>query len=132
MARNPSRALTEFSRFIEERMEANGLSVAEVHAGTGKSYEHIRKVVRGLAPPSVEALTRFSKPLDVPLEELERLDALDRQMKRYGKITTLPSPRPPGMEPIERIWALLTDDQKEDLACLALCCAKRNRKMRAG
>ena len=114
---------------ILERMSDLELSSRELANRTTISYEHIRKLVRGIAYPSAKATAALSKVLKVPIPELEQLAISDRLQFKYKdspeKIKGVFN-KNPELLPLERIWSFLRSDQKKSVVTFAQMLADQN------
>ena len=58
-----------FGMMIHQAIDANKLTLSDVAAKTGVTYEHIRRLIRGLAFPSEYQVEKLSKLLDLDGDE---------------------------------------------------------------
>ena len=63
---------------LVERMNAQDLTIKDVAARSGLTYEHIRKLVKGEAYPSRLALHELCRVLSLDFEEMDHLAVADR------------------------------------------------------
>lgn len=90
------------------------LGIKEFADVLGISYEHSRKMVRGLAVPTRFLILAIAKEFGEDPGELERLAKEDSFRRKYGA----ESPTPifnPEVAPFATAWHMLTDSQKNDL-----------------
>lgn len=111
------------------RMRDLHLSIRDVSAKVGTSYEHVRSVVTGNALPSDLMARALAETLKIKKEELERLLTADRIRRKFGTIPLEIAGKNPELEPLERVWNHLSQDHKADLIAQAEVWAKRDREM---
>jgi len=91
-----------------------------------RTPEHIRKLLTGEAFPGRDLQERLAAVLEVDPDRLSRVVERDRWIRKYGRV-------PPAkvydsaIPRLEKIWNSLTLDQREELACIASCMARRTR-----
>ena len=56
--------------FVSERLEALGMTEADLSRATGDSKTQIGRVTKGQSTPSVAFASRIAKALDITLDEL--------------------------------------------------------------
>src|SRR5215468_7608790 len=120
-----------FPRLLESHMDNLGYTRKELAAKTGKTVEHMRKLLMGEAFPGPELQRSLAEVLKMDLATLERIVADDRWFKKHRKYPPASAKVEP-LSPVERHWNELSVDQQEELACIAECMVKRNRKRAAG
>jgi transcriptional regulator with XRE-family HTH domain len=116
---------------ILDAMEEKGMSIRELSVAVETTYEHIRRIVKGEGIPSKFMLKDICEKLHINYKEAEKAATADRIAKRFGSIPIELSGKNPEMEPLDRIWTKLTDEQKHDLISMAQTWAKRNRALSA-
>lgn len=95
------------------------------------SYEHARKIVKGLAPPSKHTATLIANRLGKDAEELLRLSTLDRMEWRFGAdahVIMRSGAIHPELSGLEQTWDLLTNQQKELMSLIMSLLADYNLK----
>jgi transcriptional regulator with XRE-family HTH domain len=114
---------------ILERMSDLDLTSRQLAERTSISYEHIRKLIRGLAYPSAKAIVSLSKTLKIPKSELEQLAIADRIQFKYKdspeKIKGMFEMNPE-LAPLESLWTLLNKEQKKSVITFAQMLADQN------
>jgi len=127
---NPSyeTAETLFGQKMQGRMDELGLSIKDVSDQIGSTYEYIRKLVRGLASPSRYMLRELVKILELDLHSMEKLVTADKITRTHGSIPLELSGKNPALEPFERLWGKLTEQQQEILLTQLRSFAAQNRK----
>ncbi len=115
-----------FAKLITERMAELNLSMAHVAQKLGSTYEHVRKLSKGLAYPSPHMLDHLARILRLDTEELGRTVVADKIRFKFGGMPALLAGKKPDMQPLEETWDSLTQDQKDDLLFLARSMVQRN------
>lgn len=121
---------TALSELISTKMSEKGLSIESVASGlrTPITYEHMRGIVRGVRRPSDHVLRDIADLLGLPYDSMMTLKARDKISRDYGDIADILAGKKPGMEPIDRVWDRLTEDQQASLVDMAKSMAKRRQK----
>ena len=119
---------TRLSEILNDAMKAQGVSIRDLALATGVTYEHIRRVVRGMSNPATPLLKLLCGFLDLDEGVVLKYAAADDLERRYGDVPALISGKNPELSMLERYWTDLTDDQKNDLTNLARDWAKRNKE----
>lgn len=115
------------SELMSRQMERLGFSRKQLAAKIGRTVEHVRKLVSGEAFPGPDLQEHLAEVLKIEVGQLADAVRQDRWLKKYGKF-------PPAnvqnafLSPIQKVWDDLTHEQREELGCIAVCMAKRNRK----
>ncbi len=129
--KNEDTAPTRLSDLIASRMEERGMSMNDLAKKVDITYEHIRRVVRGAGAPSKYVLQLICTELGLPLREAERLAMVDKIWGKYGKLLTEYLGKKPGLEPLERVWDQLSEEQKQGVIGMAQGWAKTNKVKKA-
>jgi transcriptional regulator with XRE-family HTH domain len=111
---------------VLKRMEDLNLSIRDLAVRIDISYEHCRGIVRGKTTPSKHILKILCEALDLPPKEMERIRTADKIREKYGNIPLELSAKNPELEPIERIWNLLSNQHKSDLIAIARAYAQQD------
>lgn len=120
---------TELSELIQEKMEAKGFNINSLAAAVDITYEHMRGIVRGIRLPSKHVLKDLARVLEVDYEDLQKVATVERIKHHYGDgVAALMGGKKDGIEPIERVWDKLSDDQQATLIDMAKSMAKRSAK----
>ena len=114
-----------FAKLLSARMEKLQYSRKDVAEKTDRTVEHIRKLVAGETFPGTDLQRLFAEKLGLELEEVQTSVQHDRWYKKFHKKPPA-SDRNTFVSPITKLWGQLSDDQKDELACLAQCMARRN------
>ena len=117
------------ARALAERMNELDLTIKDVAASSGLTYEHVRKLVKGEAYPSRLALRELCRVLKLENAEMDQLAIADRLEKKYGGIPHALAGRHPELSLLERSWDLLTADQKESFRIQIRSVAESNQKL---
>ncbi len=122
---------TRLSDLISTRMEEKGMSLNDLAKKVDITYEHVRRVVRGAGAPSKYVLQLICTELGLNLREAEKLAMVDKIWGKYGKLLTDYMGKQPGMEPLERVWGQLSDEQQHSMIVMAQGLAKANKGRKA-
>jgi len=109
-------------------MQELNLSIADLAAQVGTTYEHVRNIVKGNAVPSKFMVPALAEALKINRDDLERLATADRIRSKFGTIPLELSGKNPELEPLERVWNHLSAEHKADLIAQAKAWAKRDRE----
>ncbi len=119
---------TRLAEILNEAMKLQGVSIRDLALATGVTYEHIRRVVRGLNNPATPLLKLICGFLQLPFDDLKQYAAADELERKYGDVPAILAGKVPDMVMLERYWAYLTPEQKADLTTMAQQWAQRNRE----
>jgi transcriptional regulator with XRE-family HTH domain len=100
------------AKALTERMNELDLTIRQVAAKTGMSYEHIRKLVKGATHPSRLALHEVCRVLGLNLKAITNLAVADRIEKKYGGIPHELQGDHPELSLLSPWWDLLSEEQK--------------------
>src|SRR5438270_9550221 len=81
-------AQRNFAAMVQAGMEAAKKEIRDLNEACEMTYEHTRKVVKGLAHPSKNMIKVFAHELGIPREDLERAAMQDRLRSKYGERAT--------------------------------------------
>src|SRR5512140_3534973 len=98
---------------LADRMNVLDLTIRDVAARTGHTYEHVRKLVKGDAYPSRLALFELCRALQLNPAQMEEFAVADRLEKKYGGIPHALAGRHPELSLLARWWDMLTEQQKQ-------------------
>jgi len=104
---------------IDSQMVRVDLSIRGLAEKLGQSYEHIRKIRKGEALPSKGLLKAIAAELRLPARDLERMRVRDSIERQYGPLGNVIADKDPVSQPLERIWALLSPQNREVLLSVA-------------
>ncbi len=122
--------MPRLSEIISEIMEKRGLTINSLAKLMDLSYEHTRRIVRGESIPTKFVLKAICDELKLPYKQLLDTANADNLTKKYGDLLAVMVGKNPAMEPLERIWDDLTEDQQQDLIAMAQGWARRTRASR--
>lgn len=112
---------------LSKRMLELKLTLRDLAAETGTTYEHVRKIMKGDTVPSRFMVQALAGALKMNQSEVERLATADRIRLKFGKIPLELAGKNPELEPLEHIWKHLTEEHKADLIAQAQAWAQRDR-----
>ena len=90
------------------------LDIKKLADSMSLSYEHVRKIVRGLSVPTRFIILALAAYFDVDSAELEAIAKADLFKRKYGEEFEIPASSP-GLREIVSEWGKLTGVQKEAL-----------------
>jgi transcriptional regulator with XRE-family HTH domain len=111
-------------------LEKKGWTVMKLAEELDATYEHVRKIVRGLGFPSKRMLRDICGMLDLNFEQMNKLAIADRIEKRYGTIPTELAGKNPRFTKVERLLPNLTEDQFQILLAQLEGFDRSNRRAR--
>jgi transcriptional regulator with XRE-family HTH domain len=114
---------------LVDRMNELELSIKDVAARSGLTYEHIRKLVKGEAYPSRLALQELCDVLALDQPAMDQLAIADRLEHKYGGIPHALAGRHPELSLLARWWDLLTEEQKDSFRIQIRSVAESNEKL---
>jgi transcriptional regulator with XRE-family HTH domain len=117
---------SRFAEALKLCMEERGLSLLDVSDRTEMSYEHTRKLTRGLASPSPAMLKVLCAALDLDRQEMNKLVTIDKIHRQFGHIPEEISGKNPALGKIEFLWPKLTDEQRAGLEAQAAALVTMN------
>ncbi|MGE0405911.1 MAG: hypothetical protein AB7O65_06405 [Candidatus Korobacteraceae bacterium] len=100
-------------------MEQHAVTISQIAEAVESTYEHARKVVKGLAFPSKPMLRTISELLRIERTELEKLSLEDRLNHKFGKAAASMGGRNPELQELEIAWPYLSEQHKKDIIEIA-------------
>jgi transcriptional regulator with XRE-family HTH domain len=122
---------SRLARALVERMNELDLTVKRLAERTGLSYEHIRKLVKGVAYPSKLALRELCRVLSLDLKNMETLLVADHIEEKYGGIPHALAGKHPELSLLAQSWDLLTPEQKDSFRIQIKSVAEANQRLSA-
>lgn len=116
----------ELAEYVTSAMEKKGLTRKTLAKKLGVVYEHARRLSHGFVQsgPMMRAIVPV---LGLDLETLEDIVKRASIRRKFGDDALVMQGIDPELEPVERNWKKLTDEQKEDVITLVKTMAKRNK-----
>lgn len=119
-----------FGNYLYTMMERNQTDIKDLAKDIESTYEHIRKLIKGLAYPSQFMLDNLSKGLK-GFDKKEALlfveqDKAQKKMKNYHLIAGTN----PELDPIEKVWLYLSPEHKKTIYTMVDAFAKEDRGRR--
>lgn len=111
-------------------MEQKGVTLTDLAERLDASYEHCRKLAKGIAYPSKYLTKLICKELGLDLAEAEELIVADKFEHQFGDAGFRFMGRNPELADIEKHWPSLTADQKAYITTTVEALAKQNRKQK--
>jgi transcriptional regulator with XRE-family HTH domain len=115
------------AELIAGKMGEIGVSINDLAGALEISYEHARRVVRGECLPSKHLLASVCEALEIDLGQAERIASLYQMHAKYGNLVAESAGKNSELEPIERVWDLLTPEQQQDAIAMIQAWASRNK-----
>lgn len=115
-----------FAEALLAALKARNLELCEFSKLVDITYEHGRKMSKGLSLPSKHLLRTICHALDLNYEQMQKKVTIDKVRKKYGTVPLELAGKDPKFEKIEHILQLLDDSQLEDLYLMARAMAHRN------
>ncbi len=105
----------------------NGMSLRDLAVQTDSTYEHMRKMTKGMAFATDVRLRQICKVLGLNFSEMQKLMTQDKMEKRFGKNAYAMSSRDPRSAQFDQVIPHLTDEQVEMLLTQGRALMRSNR-----
>jgi transcriptional regulator with XRE-family HTH domain len=105
----------KFSTRVQQIMDDKNITMKELAEATEMTYEHTRKIVKGLVYPSKNMARLVAGALKVSGKELEDLALEDKLMGKFSHVASKMAGRNPELESIDAVWSLFDDRDKQDI-----------------
>lgn len=105
----------KFALLVQEAMKDQSMSLKDLNESLGITYEHVRKIVKGLTIPSAETAKKFAEVLKLNIKELVDTAMEDKLISKFGSVASKVAGRNPELDPIDAVWDLLTPDDKQEI-----------------
>ena len=115
-----------FAEALLSALKTRGLELNEFSKLVDITYEHARKVSKGLAFPSRHLLRTICAVLELSYEQMQRKVAADKIRTKHGAVLLELAGKDPKFERFEHILQFLDDSQLEDLYLMVRAMAQRN------
>jgi transcriptional regulator with XRE-family HTH domain len=120
-----------FGNALSEALAKKGLSIRELAIKTDGTYEHMRKLLKGLAYPSKYLLKAICDVTGMKFSEAEALLTQDKMEHKFGKSAHLVMKRDPRSAEFDELIPYLSDDQREMFLTQMRAVVKGNRRAKA-
>lgn len=115
-----------FSEALAEGMVRQGLTEKRLALRVGCSYEHIRKMLKSEALPSLPLLQRLCSVLALPERKLRRFALIDRMRKEFGDAFWSVLGIDPKCADVYILWEFLSEQERDYFtSCLRLLATRR-------
>jgi hypothetical protein len=114
------------TKALDHMKDDKDTSLHDLKKELSMSYEHTRKLVRGLAFPSPNTLKVMCKFLGLDFEEMSRYTTEAQIKLKHGKAAESLFEVPEDAQDIMTGWAHLTPDQKRDATAMVVGWANAN------
>lgn len=125
---------TMLSELISDAMVRQDISIKQLRtrlrtdADFQLSYEHLRRLVRGIGNATRPVLKAVAEVLKLSFDELETAAKLDGARKKgIDEVVLEAAGKDPSLAPMARVWKRLTEDQRMTVLNLASDMARRNK-----
>jgi transcriptional regulator with XRE-family HTH domain len=102
-----------FGTAFATALREHEMGLRELAAKTDGTYEHMRKLAKGLAYPSKYLLKEICKVLKLDMDEMDKLITQDKLQLKYGTTLNGVLKRDPRISEYEALVPHLSDDQNE-------------------
>jgi transcriptional regulator with XRE-family HTH domain len=120
-----------FGTFLHRTMEEQGVEVKDLAKDIESTYEHIRKLIKGMAYPSQYMLERLAKRLKFDLKDASVLVDQDKMQRKFGKNFKILTGKDPIVEEFVPLIHGLTPEQREMFKAQMSAVGKQNRANRS-
>jgi transcriptional regulator with XRE-family HTH domain len=120
-----------FGNALFHALSEREMSLRDLAAKTDGTYEHMRKITKGIAYPSRLLLKEICKTLHLNLDEMDRLISQDKLQHRYGKNAYAMSSRDPRSARFDEVVPYLSDEQV-DMFLTQMKAVTRNNRQKKG
>jgi len=117
----------QFAVAVNNKLEEKGWSVLRLAEELDATYEHVRKIAKGLTFPSMRFLKDLCRVLGLDYGQMARLVVADKIEKKYGGIPAELAGKNPRFTQIERLLPGLSDEQFQTVLGLLQGMDRRNR-----
>jgi transcriptional regulator with XRE-family HTH domain len=121
--------LGRFAVAVNNKLEQKGWSVLRLAQKLDATYEHVRKIAKGLTFPSKLFLKEICRVLGLDFDEMIKLVVADKIEKRYGDIPVELAGKTPRFTKIERLLPALTEEQFQTVVGILQDMDRRNRRL---
>lgn len=119
----------KFAEMLNRAMAEKNISMKQLAAHGQFQYESFRKLARGMTTPGREMLEYLHKTLGMNIKEAELAATEDRARRRgMWNVVAQAAGKNTELDPIERAWADLTDNDKREIIALVQMKARFNRQ----
>ena len=112
---------------IAAAMEQREVSIRDLAEHMEATYEHARRMARGESIPSKFLLKELCKFLGIDFHAAEKASTADKIQEKYGTIPQEIAGKTAGLDPIERVWPQLTEEQQQSVIVMVQGWVKMNR-----
>ena len=102
-----------FGTALADALNRERMSVRDMAAKTKGTYEHLRKLVRGLAYPSPLRLEQICNFLHLDYAEMDRLITRDKMQHKFGDTVSEVMKREPQSVKFDELTSRLTPEEAD-------------------
>lgn len=117
-----------FGNALATAMAHKNMSLRELAEKTEGTYEHMRKLLKGMAYPSKYLLKSICDVLGLKLTEMQKLVDGDKMEHKFGKNAYTLLGKDPRMSDLEQVIPHLSDEQLEMFVTQMKAVMKNNRR----
>ena len=118
---------SRFSDALEKHMNDKKISIRDLSSLVGITYEHARRITKGLAFPSPRLFKDVCEALKVKPGEWEKLLVADQMETKFGGVTATLAGKNPAFVPFEKVLYKLTEEQRKAFLMQMNAVAAQNR-----
>jgi transcriptional regulator with XRE-family HTH domain len=127
MARSDIEAGGRFGNAMAQAMEQRGFTLQTLAVEVGATYEHLRKLLKGIAYPSKSLLKELSGVLGVKYLDMDKLVTADKLEHKFGENLFSYMGSTQRLADYEELVPHLTQDQHEMFLTQMRAVVKTNR-----
>lgn len=116
----------QFARAVRAALTQRGWSILKLSEELDVTYEHVRKIVHGIAFPSRHMLQEMGRILGLDSGQMQKYIVADKIERKFGSIPLELAGKNPRFVRLERLLPSLTDEQFSSLMAIAEDMFKRN------
>jgi transcriptional regulator with XRE-family HTH domain len=105
----------KFANRLQQAMENNNVSVKDLCEMIDMTYEHTRKIAKGLVVPSKNMAGIIAEAMKLPKRELQELAMEDKLLAKFGGVASKMAGRNPELEPIDAVWGIFDENDKREI-----------------
>jgi hypothetical protein len=121
-----------FTEALLARANELGLTLNDWATYLKTSYEHTRKIARGISFPSRYVLKELCEYMKLDFDAMSALMVEEKIRTKYGELPKAITGKNPGMDEVERLWELLTPQQRREQTAILETLVRMNREDKVG
>lgn len=110
----------KFAEMFNAAMQVRNVTMKQLAAGSDYQYEAFRKLSKGITTPSKDMLNFLHEQIGIDVKQAELAIAEDKARRRgIWKVVQQGTGMHPELDPINRVWDKLSDQDKRELITMA-------------